>query len=81
MADREDAPAIEHETAVKQLLRKAARRRRPSQIFFSDVPHGRETDANREFASHREPNDLLWFFMFLPAFVIAHAICAKMGAI
>lgn len=76
MSDRE----IEHETAVKQLLRKAARRRRPSQLY-SIVPHGQETDANREFASRREPNGLVWFFLFLPAFVIAYAICVKMGAI
>ncbi|MCP3459731.1 hypothetical protein [Bradyrhizobium sp. CCGUVB23] len=79
MSDR-DATTVEHETAVKQLLKKAARRRRPSQVF-SDVPHGRETDANREFAPHREPNGIVWFFLFLPAFVIAWAICVKMGAV
>ncbi len=80
MSDRKDAPTIEHETTVKQLLRKAARRRRPSQVY-SIVPHGQKTDANREFASHREPAGVVWFLLFLPAFVIAYAICVKMGAI
>ena len=70
----------EHQAAVKHLLRRAAKRSRPSQIF-SDVPHGRETDANREFASHREPNGAVWFFLFLPGFVIAYAICVKMGVL
>jgi len=81
MSDRDDTTMIEHETAIRQLLRKAARPRRPSQIISSDVPHGRETDANREFASHREGNDFVWFFVFLPVFVIAWAICVKIGAI
>jgi len=80
MSDREDAPTVEHEAAVKRLLRKATRRKRPSQVF-SDVPHGRETDANREFAPHREPAGIVWFLLFLPGFVIAWAICVKMGAI
>ncbi len=71
----------DQETAIKQLLRRAAKRARPSQIYSSIVPHGQETDANREFALRREPSGIVWFFMFLPAFVIAWALCVKMGAI
>ncbi|MGY3341266.1 hypothetical protein ACVWZ4_007459 [Bradyrhizobium sp. USDA 4472] len=81
MSDRDDTTTSSHETAVKQLLRRVARRRRPSQNISSDVPHHRETDPNREFASHGEPNGVVWFFLFLPGFVIAYVICLKIGAL
>ncbi|MGY8685684.1 hypothetical protein Q2941_49455 [Bradyrhizobium sp. UFLA05-153] len=70
----------EYEAAVKHLLRRATKRSRPSQNF-SVVPHGRETDANREFARHRDVNSVFVFFVTLPMFVIAYAICVNMGAI
>jgi len=70
----------EHEAAVKHLLRRAAKRSRTSQVF-SVVPHGRETDANREFARHRDVNSVFVFFVTLPMFVISWAICVKMRAI
>ncbi|MDA9463049.1 hypothetical protein [Bradyrhizobium sp. CCBAU 53415] len=70
----------EHEVAVKQLLRRAAKRTRPSQAF-SAVPHARETDANREFAPDRDADAIVWFLIALPIFMVAHAICVKIGAI
>jgi len=60
--------------------RRAAKRSRLSQVF-SVVLHGRETDANREFASHRDASRVVWFFGALPAFVIVYVICVKIGAI
>lgn len=65
---------------VKQLLWRAARRTRPSQAF-SVVPHARQTDANREFAPDRVSDAIVWFLLALPIFMIAHAICVKIGAI
>lgn len=70
----------EDETALKHLLRQAAKRSRPSKMF-SAVPHGRETDANREFASRRDGDEVVWFFGSLPLFVIVYVIYVRMGAI
>jgi hypothetical protein len=61
-------------------LRQAAKPSRTSHVF-SVTPHGRETDANREFASYREAGSVVWFFGALPAFVIVYVICASIGAI
>lgn len=72
--------ALYNETTVKQLLRRAAKRTRPNQVF-SVVPHGQETDANREFALQREPSGIVCFWVSLPAFVIIYVICVKIGAI
>jgi hypothetical protein len=81
MSDRKVRAKITSEREVEQLLRRAAKRSRPSRAF-SAVPHGRETDANREFASHREAGSVVWFFgAALPAFVIVYVICVKIGAI
>ncbi|MCK1480616.1 hypothetical protein IVB27_39315 [Bradyrhizobium sp. 197] len=80
MSDREEAPTIEHETAVKQLLRRATKRTRSSQVF-SVIPHTRETDANREFAPDRDADAIVWFLIALPIFMVVHAICVKIGAI
>lgn len=72
---------LKHEATVKQLLRRAAKRTRPSQVF-SVVPHTRETDANREFAPDRKGDAIVWLFLIaLPTFVICHAMCVKIGAI
>lgn len=68
---------LKQEGIVKQLLRRAAR---PSQAF-SVVPHARETDANREFAPDRVSDAIVWFLFALPIFMIAHALCVKIGAI
>jgi len=67
----------DQESAIKQRLRHAANGTRP----FSVVPHGRETDANREFAPDRDADDIVWFLIALPIFMVAHAICMKIGAI
>lgn len=64
--------------AVKQLL--TSQRIRPSQ-FFSIVPHGRETDANREFASDRGADNVIWFFVALLAFLVVYVVWLKIGAI
>ena len=72
---------LRNEAAVKQLLLRAAKRPiRPSQAF-SAVPYGRETDANREFAPDRDADAIVWFLIALPIFMVAHAICVKIGAI
>lgn len=70
----------EQEATVKQLLRRVAKRKRPSQAF-SVVRHGTETDANREFAADRYWNGTVWFVVTLLIFVIAYAICVKIDAI
>lgn len=72
----------EQETVLKQLMRQAAQRRRRSRAYSVIVRHGTEIDANREFAPHRDvDNAVLWFLFALPAFMILHAICVKLGAI
>jgi len=40
------------------------------------VPFGTETDPNREFSRH-EP-EAVWFFVFLPIFMLLYAIVEKM---
>ncbi|MCK1707913.1 MULTISPECIES: hypothetical protein [unclassified Bradyrhizobium] len=82
MSDLEERAEItqKREATVKQLLRRAAKHTRPSQVF-SVVPHGQETDANREFAPGRDSDAIVWFLIALPLFMIAHAICLKIGAI
>ncbi|MDA9504930.1 hypothetical protein XI09_09470 [Bradyrhizobium sp. CCBAU 11386] len=81
MSDRDaGADTLKKEATVKQLFRRAARCTCPSQVF-SVVRHGRETDANREFASDRDGDAVAWFLGALPIFVIIHVICVKIGAI
>jgi hypothetical protein len=82
MSDVEERAEItqKREATVKQLLRRAAKRTRPSQAF-SIVPHTRETDANREFAPDRDADAVVWFLIALPVFMVAHALCVKIGAI
>ncbi|MET4370229.1 Flp pilus assembly protein TadG [Bradyrhizobium sp. LB12.1] len=82
MSDQETRAATmpKPEAPLKQLLRRAAKRTRPSQVF-SVVPHTRETDANREFAPDRDGDAIVWFLIALPIFVIVYAISVKIGAI
>ena len=82
MSDLEERAETEQnrEATVKQLLRRAAKRTRPSQAF-SIVLRGQETGANREFAPDRDSDAMLWFLIALPVFMVAHAICVKIGAI
>ncbi|WGD53203.1 hypothetical protein QA641_04540 [Bradyrhizobium sp. CB1650] len=77
MSNREKDATLKREATVEQLLRRAARRTPPSQAF-SVVPYAQETDANREFAPDRDADAIVWF---LPIFMVAHAICVKIGAI
>ncbi|MGY4281227.1 hypothetical protein ACVWXO_000447 [Bradyrhizobium sp. LM2.7] len=83
MSDLEERAEIaqKREATVKQLLRRAAKRSRPSQALSVVVRHTRETDANREFAPDRDSDALVWFLIALPIFMVAHAICVKIGAI
>jgi hypothetical protein len=82
MSDQETRATtmLKREATVKQLLRRAAKRTRPSQVF-SVVPLTRETDANREFAPDRDGDAIVWFLIALPIFMVAHALCVKIGAI
>jgi|tagenome__1003787_1003787.scaffolds.fasta_scaffold20476390_1 hypothetical protein len=83
MSDLEERAEIaqKREATVKQLLRRAAKRSRPSQALSVVVPHTRETDANREFAPDRDSDAVVWFLIALPIFMVAHAICVKIGSI
>ncbi|MFK4726436.1 hypothetical protein ABIE89_007536 [Bradyrhizobium niftali] len=69
----------EQQTAVKQLLSQAGKRRR--RTISVRVRHGTETDANREFAPDRDSDAIVWFLIALPIFMVAHALCVKIGAI
>ena len=69
----------EQETAVKQLMTQVARRPRRSRAHSVIVRHATETDANREFAPHRDADKaIVWFFFALPAFMI---LCALRGIV
>jgi hypothetical protein len=68
------------ETVVRKLLRQASSRSRARRAY-SAVPFGRETDANREFATNRESGTAVWFFTSLTMFVIAYFLSMKIGAI
>jgi hypothetical protein len=56
------------------LLKRAAGRRRPAQ---PSTPFAKDTDPNREFARGTEPT-VVWFFVFLPIFMLLYAIVEKM---
>lgn len=60
----------------------AAQPSAPDQVrSFQFVPHGQETDANRDFAPDRASDRIVWFLIAIPLFMVIHAICVKMGAI
>jgi hypothetical protein len=63
------------EPAIRRLLSRAVKRRRPKPPV-PPVPFGTETDPNREFSRH-EP-EAVWFFVFLPIFMLLYAIVEKM---
>lgn len=65
----------DEETVIHRLLRRAAkprRRRRPP-----EVPVGRETDPNREFAVLDDSSARLWFLCSLSLFVIVYVIWVR----
>jgi hypothetical protein len=62
------------ETAIRRLLRRAARGPRGAQPSTS---FARDSDPNREFSRSREPT-AIWFFVFLPIFMLLYAIVEKM---
>lgn len=63
------------EAAVRRLLGRFARRRRPPRPP-STTPHATDTDPNREFA--RTDQTAVWLFIFLPIFVLLYAVVEKM---
>lgn len=63
------------EVAVRRLLGRFARRRRPVRAH-STTPHATDSNPNREFA--RTDQTAIWFFVFLPIFVLLYAIVEKM---
>ncbi|MDA9506129.1 hypothetical protein XI09_16105 [Bradyrhizobium sp. CCBAU 11386] len=56
------------------MLKRAAERRRPAP---PSTPFAKHTDPNREFARSAEPT-VVWFFVFLPIFMLLYAIVEKM---
>lgn len=63
------------EATVRRLLGSFARRRRPAGRA-STTAHATDTDPNREF--ERTDQTAVWFFVFLPLFVLLYAIVEKM---
>jgi hypothetical protein len=63
------------DATVRRLLGRLARRRRPVRPP-STTPHATDTNPNREFA--RKDQTAVWFFVFLPIFVLLYAIVEKM---
>ena len=63
------------EAAVRRLLGRFARRRHSIRPTFT-IPHAAESNPNREFS--REQGTWIYFFMFLPVFVLLYAVVEKM---
>ncbi|WP_247405518.1 hypothetical protein [Bradyrhizobium sp. 76] len=73
ISDRDQTLA--NETAIERLLGRWVKRRRTVKAPFS-TPHATDTNPNREFAQ-TEPV-AVWFFVFLPIFMLLYAIVEKM---
>lgn len=65
---------LANKTAIRRLLRRAAPRRLGAQ---PSTPFATDSDPNREFARVTEPA-AVWFFVFLPIFMLLYAIVEKM---
>lgn len=76
--DRRASDPLAGERAIRRLLGHVAKRRRPVPPQAS-MPIATETDPNREFAKADEPT-AVWFFVFLPIFMLLFATCRKIGA-
>lgn len=63
------------EATVRRLLGRLARRRRPTRPPLT-TPHATGSNPNREFAKTDQSS--VWFFVFLPIFVLLYAIVQKM---
>jgi hypothetical protein len=63
------------ETTVRRLLGRFARHRRPARPPIT-VPHATHNNPNREFA--RKDGTAVWFFVFLPIFLLLYTIVEKM---
>lgn len=72
MSDKDQTLA--DETAIRRLLRRAAPRPLAAQ---PSTPFAKDSDPNREFARSSEPASV-WFFVFLPIFMLLYAIVEKM---
>lgn len=64
---------VPNETAVKQLLSRAANRARRLHDSRSKVPFTRETDLNREFA-HDRSHHLLWILAMVAICFLAYGL-------
>jgi len=69
-----DQPSSDDAT-VRRLLGRLARRRRFIRPMFT-IPHATESDPNREFL--REERTRIYFFIFLPVFMLLYAVVEKM---
>lgn len=63
------------EAAVRRLLGRLARGRRPARPPWT-TPLATDSNPNREFA--RKDQAAVWFFVFLPIFMLLYAIVEKM---
>jgi hypothetical protein len=63
------------ETTVWRLLGRFARRGRPARPPIK-IPHATHNNPNREFA--QKDRTAVWFFVFLPIFMLLSAIVEKM---
>jgi hypothetical protein len=59
----------------RRLLGRSVKRQRLARPL-SPTPHATDTNPNREFARTEEAG--VWFFVFLPIFVLLYAIFEKM---
>lgn len=59
-----------------RLFGRFASRRRPAKLPIT-TPHAIHSNPNREFA--RTGTDAIWFFVFLPIFMLLYAIVEKMN--
>lgn len=63
------------EATVRRLLGRLARGRRPARPPWT-TPHATDSNPNREFG--KTDQSAVWFFVFLPIFVLLYAIVEKM---
>jgi hypothetical protein len=71
---------ISHETSIKLLLSRAAKRRRRPSERYSQTLVGRDPDPNREFSRLENDPAGIWFFGTLSVFMIIYAIYVRLGA-
>ncbi|MBR0975315.1 MULTISPECIES: hypothetical protein [Bradyrhizobium] len=78
-ADFDSGGIADRETLVRRLLRRAVGRVRRPRKPAPEVPFGRESDPNVEFAD-RQTGGTAWLLGALSVFVAVYAIWTKLGA-